>query len=195
MAFPNGFFLFIETIFFFVGIAKVNSRGWLFGKQGREERGRESERVQMCPDKHYISIDMCWGPSAARVKISEKRRPCVERQAQPRQLQGLLLDQRCHACILEPLEGARCQLGINQPPSDLFSKSWSQRGVWVMQTLESSSISVLHCSEVGNLNFSQLAVWEPIRPYLKRNSLPLCCSDQWKPHISLWRCSEFVPGQ
>lgn len=90
-------FAFSLRLFFFAGVAKVNSHGWLFGKQGREERDIESGLVQMCPDKHCTSADMCWGPSAARVKISGKRSPFVERQAQQIQLQGLLLDQRCHA--------------------------------------------------------------------------------------------------
>lgn len=51
----------VRVFFFFLiaGVAKVNSPGRLFGRQGREERGREPELVQMCPDNCFISIDLC----------------------------------------------------------------------------------------------------------------------------------------
>lgn len=44
-------FAFSLRLFFFAGVAKVNSHGWLFGKQGREERDRflvEMKVIRFC---------------------------------------------------------------------------------------------------------------------------------------------------
>lgn len=125
----------------------------------------------MCPDKHYISIDMCWGPSAARVKISGKKRPFVERQAQETTARSSFGPKM--PCLHPWAFRGRQGVGLAWiSPLLIYFQSLEVRGgVWVIQTLQSSSTSVLQSSEVDNLNFSQLAVWEPIRHCLKRNSL------------------------
>lgn len=88
-----------------------------------------------------------------------------------KRLQRLLSGQRCPACILETVGNQGNSLALISPLLIYFQSLEVRGGGRVIQSLQSSSTSVLHGSGVDNLNFSQLAVWEPIRHYLKRNSL------------------------